>query len=59
MSTLLEPGSIVVNKEQPDWGLGQVQSVTGERVTINFEHLGKVVVQSTIIPLELVSEDEF
>lgn len=59
MSILLEPGQIVRNKDEPDWGEGQVQSVTGERATINFEHMGKVVVLSTLVPLELLSEDEF
>ncbi|MEM7507503.1 MAG: DUF3553 domain-containing protein [Pseudomonadota bacterium] len=58
MSILLEPGTIVRNKDEPDWGLGQVQSVTGERATINFEHLGKVVVLSTVVPLEILSHDD-
>lgn len=58
MSSLLEPGTIVRNRDNPDWGLGQVQSVTGVRATINFEHLGKVVVLSTVIPLEILSHDD-
>lgn len=34
---------IVTSSEHPDWGLGQVQSVIGPRVTVTFEHKGKVV----------------
>jgi hypothetical protein len=40
----LEPGMMVRHPEQPDWGLGQVQSVIGARATVNFEHSGKVVI---------------
>ena len=58
MDVLLEPGTIVRNAQQPDWGLGQVQSVTGERATINFEHIGKVVVLSTAVELEILSQDD-
>lgn len=42
---------LVRHPDQPDWGLGQVQSVVGARVTINFEHAGKVVVDSKVIYL--------
>ena len=39
---------------QPDWGLGQVQSNVGGRVTVNFEHQGKVVIESRQVELRLV-----
>ncbi len=44
MISLLEPGMMVRHPQQPDWGLGQVQSVIGGRATVNFEHAGKVVI---------------
>ena len=44
MNQFLEPGNLVRHPGQPDWGLGQVQSVIGDRVTVNFEHVGKVVI---------------
>lgn len=44
MVNTLEPGMIVRHPAQPDWGLGQVQSSIGTRVTVNFEHAGKVVI---------------
>ena len=44
MGGMLEPGMLVRHPSQDDWGLGQVQSVVGSRVTVNFEHAGKVVI---------------
>jgi Protein of unknown function (DUF3553) len=46
MTSLLEPGMLVRHPEQADWGLGQVQSNIDNRVTVNFEHAGKVVIDS-------------
>ena len=37
----LAPGQFVRLVGVPDWGLGQVQSVVGDRVTVNFENAGK------------------
>ena len=51
----LEPGVLVRQPGQPDWGLGQVQSVIGSRITVNFPEAGKVVIEGTRIPLTLVS----
>lgn len=53
MTGLLEPGMLVRHPDQADWGLGQVQSVVGSRVTVNFEHAGKVVIDSKRISLLL------
>ena len=36
---------------QPDWGLGQVQSVVGDRVTVNFENAGKRLINVAFAPL--------
>ncbi len=46
-----EPGQLVSHPGQPDWGLGQVQSVAGARVTVNFEHAGKVLVNTASVVL--------
>ena len=54
MNSLLEPGMMVRHPDQPDWGLGQVQSNIGGRVTVNFENAGKVVIDSKRIALVLV-----
>jgi Protein of unknown function (DUF3553) len=52
MNEFLEPGSLVRHPERPDWGLGQVQSVIGKRITVNFEHAGKVVIDGSRVLLE-------
>jgi FKBP-type peptidyl-prolyl cis-trans isomerase 2 len=51
MTSFLEPGMFVRHPDKADWGLGQVQSVIGQRVTVNFEHAGKVVIDSKRISL--------
>lgn len=51
------PGAIVRHPNEPEWGRGQVQSVIGTRVTVNFEHRGKVLINAAVISLVLV-EDE-
>jgi hypothetical protein len=58
MRTLIEPGQWVRHPGQPDWGLGQVQSAIGARVTVNFEHAGKVLVNAYVVALDLVDPDE-
>ncbi|MDA5094932.1 DUF3553 domain-containing protein [Aliiroseovarius sp. KMU-50] len=51
MISLLEPGMFVRHPSQPDWGLGQVQSNIGGKVTANFEHAGKRVIDTQVIEL--------
>jgi hypothetical protein len=51
MNEFLEPGMLVRHPERPDWGLGQVQSVIGRRITVNFEHAGKVVIDGSRVLL--------
>lgn len=50
----LAPGDFVRHPTRPDWGLGQVQSVIGDRVTVNFEDAGKVLVNGALVELERV-----
>ena len=45
------PGALVRHPERPDWGLGQVQSAIGPRVTVNFENSGKVLVDAAAVRL--------
>ena len=33
-----EPGDKVFNPENKGWGIGQVQSIIGGKVTVNFEN---------------------
>ena len=49
-----EPGDKVTNKENKSWGVGQVQSIINGKVTVNFENVGKKVINSEIIKLEKI-----
>jgi hypothetical protein len=51
--TAFEPGQFVRNPSRPDWGLGQVQSVVQTRVTVNFENIGKILVNTVNVALEI------
>lgn len=55
----LEVGALVRLPVRPDWGLGQVQSIVGDRITVNFEHYGKTVLLGNAVDLELVAPDSF
>ncbi|MFQ6756822.1 DUF3553 domain-containing protein [Cereibacter sphaeroides] len=54
MNTLLEPGMLVRHPGQPEWGMGQVQSNVKGRITVNFEHAGKVLIDGGRVELQLV-----
>jgi hypothetical protein len=58
MDDSLVPGAWVRHPDQPDWGLGQVQSAIRNRITVNFEHAGKVLIDSDVIALTVVDPDE-
>ena len=54
MAELIEPGMRVRHPDRPDWGVGQVQSAIGDRVTVNFEHAGKLLINAALVRLEIV-----
>lgn len=54
MNALLEPGMLVRHPDRPDWGIGQVQSNIGGRVTVNFPEAGKVVIDGSKVMLFVV-----
>ena len=47
-----EPGDKVTNPANKEWGIGQVQSIINEKATVNFENVGKKVININIIQLE-------
>ena len=49
-----EPGEKVTNPNNKEWGIGQVQSIINGKVTINFENVGKKVINSEIIRIERI-----
>jgi hypothetical protein len=56
MTQGLLPGDFVRHPDQPDWGPGQVQSVAGSRVTVNFENAGKVTINTDIVALRPIRD---
>jgi hypothetical protein len=58
LDPFLAPGAIVRHAGQPDWGFGQVQSVAGKLVTVNFEHAGKRSINSDVVSLDVVETAE-
>jgi len=54
----LVPGTRVRHPGEPDWGIGQVQSAIGHRVTVNFEHAGKQLINTELVRLVPLDEDE-
>tara|TARA_B100001175_G_scaffold29097_1_gene21397 strand:+ start:226 stop:402 length:177 start_codon:yes stop_codon:yes gene_type:complete len=47
-----EPGDIVINPLNKDWGIGQVQSIINNKITVNFQNVGKKVINAENIELE-------
>tara|TARA_B100000029_G_C16881692_1_gene706963 strand:+ start:299 stop:475 length:177 start_codon:yes stop_codon:yes gene_type:complete len=53
-----EPGDFVINPQNKTWGIGQIQSIIKNKITVNFENAGKKVINSKEIILEKVSKIE-
>jgi len=47
----LSPGDFVRHPGRPDWGLGQIQSMIGHRITVTFENAGKLVIDGDRVEL--------
>ena len=48
------PGSFVINEKKRNWGIGQIQSCIENKVTINFENVGKKVININEIYLKVI-----
>mgnify|MGYP001419906704 FL=1 len=53
-----EPGDFVINPTNNDWGVGQIQSIIKNKVTVNFENVGKKVINTKVIVLERINKIE-
>mgnify|MGYP001257643895 CR=1 FL=1 len=51
-----EPGDKVINPLAKEWGIGQVQSIIKEKVTVNFQNAGKKVINSNNIELKKLND---
>ena len=49
-----EPGDRVINPFNKEWGIGQVQSIINEKVTVNFQNVGKKVINIKNIELKKI-----
>jgi hypothetical protein len=58
LNAILEPGMLVRHPGAPEWGLGQVQSNIGGRITVNFEEQGKVVIDGSRVVLTIAGYDQ-
>lgn len=57
-NAILEPGMLVRHPSEPDWGVGQVQSVALGKITVNFTEMGKVVIDGSRVALDLVFDQQ-
>ena len=53
-----EPGDFVINPNNRSWGIGQIQSIINNKITVNFENIGKKVINSEEIILERINTIE-
>ena len=53
----LEPGNFVLNPDKKSWGIGQIQSIINNKATINFQNVGKQVVNLDNINLEKINDE--
>tara|TARA_X000000368_G_C22963516_1_gene682084 strand:- start:238 stop:417 length:180 start_codon:yes stop_codon:yes gene_type:complete len=52
-----EPGDKVLNPNNKSWGIGQVQSIINDKITVNFENVGKKVINFGNIKLEKIKNE--
>ena len=51
-----EPGDYVMHPNYKDWGIGQIQSIINNKVTVNFENVGKKVINSNKVILKKINK---
>ena len=51
-----DPGDYVTNPNNTDWGVGQVQSIIKNIVTVNFTNAGKKTINANEIMLDKYNE---
>ena len=53
---IFEIGDKVINPTNKDWGIGQVQSIIKEKITVNFQNVGKKVINAQNIELKKIND---
>ena len=54
MILYFQPGDFVTNPANKGWGIGQIQSMIKKKVTVNFENVGKKVINANNIELKKI-----
>ncbi len=52
------PGDYVINPLRKDWGIGQVQSIIKNIVTVNFQNQGKQVINGEVVTLDKIKNEQ-
>ncbi|PPR79794.1 MAG: hypothetical protein CFH01_00196 [Alphaproteobacteria bacterium MarineAlpha2_Bin1] len=55
---MIYPGTYVINKKNTEWGIGQVQTIVKNKVTVNFENAGKLVINTEVVKLDIINLNE-
>ena len=53
----LEPGDFVINSDKKEWGVGQIQSIIKNKITVNFQNNGKQVLNTEYVNLEKIKNN--
>ncbi len=52
----IEPGDKVISPNNKHWGIGQIQTIINGKITVNFENVGKKVINSSNIKIEKLNK---
>ncbi len=52
----LVPGTHFHHPSEPGWGVGQAQSAVGDRITVNFENAGKMLINIAVVALIAIAD---
>ena len=52
------PGDYVINPLQKDWGIGQVQSIIKNKITVNFQNQGKQLINGEVVALKKIKNEQ-
>ena len=52
------PGMFVRHPTEDHLGLGRVQTVLSNKITVNFENAGKIVIDGDIVKLVIANPDD-
>ena len=53
----LEPGDFVINPDKKEWGIGQIQSIIKNKITVNFQNNGKQVLNTEYVNLKKIKNN--